>query len=78
MGKSLAQKLINQVREELIDETTRDQVLTFIQNILVYKFPNLTPEEIAAMLNLSDDIEETTYYQSVLKKTKLKGNRSGG
>ncbi|MBO3459488.1 Rpn family recombination-promoting nuclease/putative transposase [Aetokthonos hydrillicola Thurmond2011] len=67
-----AQKLVNKAKKELTDETLLQKVLTFIQSVVVYKFPNLSLEEIEAMLNLSDDIEKTGYYQSVLKKTKLK------
>ncbi|MBD2148146.1 MAG: Rpn family recombination-promoting nuclease/putative transposase [Sphaerospermopsis kisseleviana] len=69
---SLAQKLINQARENLTDEDLRLKVLAFIQGIIVYKFPNLTLEEIQTMLNLGEDIEKTAFYQSILKKTKLK------
>jgi predicted transposase YdaD len=50
----------------------RLKVLAFIQGIIVYKFPNLTLEEIQTMLNLGEDIEKTAFYQSILKKTKLK------
>ncbi|MDF5727254.1 MAG: Rpn family recombination-promoting nuclease/putative transposase [Rhizonema sp. PD38] len=69
---SLAQRLVNKARQELTDENLRLKVLAFIQSIVVYKFPNLTQKEIEAMLNLSDDIEKTGYFQSVLKITKLK------
>ncbi|MGB3649826.1 MAG: hypothetical protein WBA41_01255 [Rivularia sp. (in: cyanobacteria)] len=33
--------------------------------------PNLTQEEIEAMFDLGEDIKNTGYYQSILKKTKL-------
>jgi predicted transposase/invertase (TIGR01784 family) len=69
---ALAQKLVSQAREELTDENLRLKVLAFIQSVIVYKFPNLTLEEIQDMMNLGEDIEKTGYYQSVLKKTKLK------
>ncbi len=68
----LAQKLVSQAREELTEQNLLLKVLTFIQSVVVYKFPNLTKEEIQTMLNLGEDIEKTGYYQSVLKKTKLK------
>ncbi|MEC4812724.1 MAG: Rpn family recombination-promoting nuclease/putative transposase [Scytonema sp. PMC 1069.18] len=69
---ALAQKLVSQARDELTDESLKQKVLAFIQSVIVYKFPNLTLEEIQDMMNLGEDIEKTGYYQSVLKKTKLK------
>ena len=47
-------------------------MLAFIQSIVVIKFPELSKEEIEAMINLGDDIEKTGYYQSVLKEVSLK------
>ena len=47
-------------------------MLAFIQNIVVNKFPELSKEEIEAMINLGDDIEKTGYYQSVKKEVSLK------
>ncbi len=69
---SLVEKLVNKTRKEVSDESLRRKVLAFIQSIVVNKFPNLSREEIEAMINLGDDIEKTGYYQSVLKQTKLK------
>lgn len=43
-------------------------MLEFIQDV-ASKYPNLNPEGIKAMLNLTDDIENTEYYKSVMKKT---------
>lgn len=67
---SSAQKLINQVKEELSDERTREKMLAFIQAIVFYKFSNLSMEEIEAMLDLSE-FKKSRLYQSMLKKTKL-------
>jgi predicted transposase YdaD len=68
---SLAQQLITQARENLTDENLQKKVLAFIQGIVFYKFPNLSVEEIEAMLNL-DEFINTRLYQSILEKTKLK------
>lgn len=67
----LAQKLVNKAKTELTDESIQQKVLAFIQSIIVYKFPNLTQEEIETMFDLGEDIKKTGYYQSILKKTKL-------
>ncbi|MUG94368.1 DUF2887 domain-containing protein [Scytonema sp. UIC 10036] len=68
---ALAKKLIKQAKQELTDESLKQKVLAFIQTVVVYKLPNVSAEEIEAMLNLSDDIKNTAFYQSILKKTKL-------
>ncbi|MEH2192969.1 MAG: Rpn family recombination-promoting nuclease/putative transposase [Nostoc sp.] len=65
---SLAQQLINQARENLLDENLQKKVLAFIQAIIFYKFPNLSLEEIEAMLDL-DAFKNTRLYESILAKT---------
>jgi predicted transposase/invertase (TIGR01784 family) len=67
---SLAQQLINQAKESLTDENLQQKVLAFIQAIVFYKFPNLSLEEIEAMLDL-DEFQNTRLYESILEKTKL-------
>ncbi len=67
---SLAQQLINQTTEELLDERLQQKVIAFIQAIVFYKFPNLTLEEIETMLDLSE-FKKSRLYESVLTKTKL-------
>lgn len=66
----LAQRLIDQVREEVSDEQLKQKFLEFIETIFVYKFPNLTLEEIEAMLDITE-FTNTRFYQSLLEKTKL-------
>lgn len=68
---SLAQQLINQARENLLDENLQKKVLAFIQAIVFYKFPNLALEEIEAMLDL-DEFKTTRLYESIVAKTKPK------
>ncbi|MEH2199685.1 DUF2887 domain-containing protein [Nostoc sp.] len=65
---SLALELINQARENLPDENLQKTVLAFIQGIVFYKFPNLTLEEIEAMLDL-DAFKNTRLYESIVAKT---------
>lgn len=65
----LAQKLISEVKQ-LPDEILRQKVIEFIQAIVVYKFPNLSLEEIQTMLDVSE-FKNTRFYQSILKQTKL-------
>jgi predicted transposase YdaD len=51
---NLAQRLMTQAKEEINDEANQKLVLEFIQSVVVNKFPNLSPEGIKAMLNLTD------------------------
>ncbi len=68
---TLAQRLITKAKEEISDETNQKKVLEFIQSVVVNKFPNLSPEGIKAMLNLTDDIKHTAYYKSVKEEVLL-------
>ncbi|MEH1984446.1 MULTISPECIES: DUF2887 domain-containing protein [unclassified Nostoc] len=64
----LAQQLITQAREDFPDENLQKKVIAFIQAIVFYKFPNLTLEEIEAMLDL-DAFKNTRLYESIVAKT---------
>jgi predicted transposase YdaD len=66
----LAQAIITQVGQVLPDDSLRQKVIEFIQTIVVYKFPNLSREEIEAMLDVSE-FKNTRFYQSILEQTKL-------
>lgn len=68
---SLAQQLIIQAQEDFLDENLQKKVIAFIQAIVFYKFPNLTLEEIEAMLDL-DAFKNTRLYESIVAKTKPK------
>ncbi|MFH7025553.1 MAG: DUF2887 domain-containing protein [Heteroscytonema crispum UTEX LB 1556] len=48
-----AKQLVTKAREELTDAVIQEKVLEFIETILVYKLPNLSREEIEAMLNVN-------------------------
>ena len=58
----LANKLINRARKELAQAKTIKQVLELIETIVIYKFPQLSRQEIEAMLKL-EVIKETKVYQ---------------
>jgi predicted transposase YdaD len=46
----LAKQLVSRAREELTDPLIQQKVIEFIEIIVVYKFPNMSREEIEAML----------------------------
>lgn len=64
-----AKQLVNKAREELTDAIIQEKVLEFIETIFVYKFPNLSREEIEAMLDLSL-IKHTRVYQEAKEEGK--------
>ncbi|MFB2838250.1 Rpn family recombination-promoting nuclease/putative transposase [Floridanema evergladense] len=66
----LAKQLINKTKVELTDVVLQQKVLEFIEAIIVYKFPNLSREEIEAMLNLNL-IRQTKVYQEAKEEGKL-------
>ncbi len=57
----LAKQLAVQVERETAPDLQRD-VVEFIETVLVYKFPQLSREEIEAMFTL-DDLKHTRVYQ---------------
>ena len=71
-----AKKLINKARVELTDTLIQQKVLEFIETIVVYKFPNLSREEIEAMLNLNL-LKQTRVYQEAKAEGKEEGKLEG-
>ncbi|WP_442948890.1 Eco57I restriction-modification methylase domain-containing protein [Nostoc sp.] len=65
-----AKTLINKAKEELTDTLIQRKVLEFIETIVVYKFPNLSREEIETMLNLNL-LKQTKVYQEAKEEGKL-------
>jgi predicted transposase/invertase (TIGR01784 family) len=63
-AKEFAQQLVAQAKQELTDTIIREKVLQFIETIVLYKFPSLTPKEIEAMLNVSL-LKGTRVYQEI-------------
>ncbi|MGB3208140.1 MAG: Rpn family recombination-promoting nuclease/putative transposase [Crinalium sp.] len=68
----VAQQLITQAREQLTDPIVQEKVLQFIETIIIYKFPNLSPKEIEAMLNL-DIIRGTRVYREAKQEGREEG-----
>lgn len=62
--------LISQARQEVADAQTQQQILGFIETIIIYKFPHLSRQEVEAMLGL-DLIKNTRVYQEVQQEAKL-------
>ena len=66
-----ARQLAIQVEQET-PPLQRDQIVEFIETVLVYKFPQLTREEIKAMFTI-DDLKQTRYYQDAIQEGRQEG-----
>lgn len=49
-----ARRLIEQARQEIVIGLSRQEIIELIETIVVYKFPNLSRQEIENMLGLSE------------------------
>ncbi|NEQ69142.1 MAG: Rpn family recombination-promoting nuclease/putative transposase [Symploca sp. SIO2D2] len=66
----LAQNLIEQAQQQLTDEAVQADLINLIETIIVYKLPQKSREEIAAMLGLNE-LKQTRFYQETLLEMKL-------
>ncbi len=57
-----AKQLIDRARQQLIDPQIQQQILEFIETIVIYKFPLLSRHEVEVMLGL-DLIRNTRVYR---------------
>ncbi len=65
-----ARLLIERVQFSETGTLAKNEIIDIITTIAVYKFSQLSREEVEAMLGLS--IEETRIYQDLERQTKLK------
>jgi predicted transposase/invertase (TIGR01784 family) len=71
-----AHQLINQAKQQLVDEGLKQKVVGLIETIMVYKLTDLTTQEIEAMFGL-DELKQTRYFQEVAAKAEEKGKLKG-
>ncbi|WP_265264445.1 Rpn family recombination-promoting nuclease/putative transposase, partial [Spirulina subsalsa] len=72
----LAQKLIQQAQEVLPTSTIQRDIIDLIETIVVYKLPQLSREEIAQMLGLTD-LKQTRFYQEAFEEGRQEGLEQG-
>jgi predicted transposase/invertase (TIGR01784 family) len=69
-------RLVQQAQQELEDVALRQKILGLIETILVYKFTNLSRQELEAMFGL-EELKQTRYFrevaQEVAQQAKLEG-----
>ncbi|MEW6496366.1 MAG: Rpn family recombination-promoting nuclease/putative transposase [Cyanobacteriota bacterium] len=69
-------RLIQQAQRELEDVALRRKVLGLIETILVYKFTNLSRQELEAMFEL-DELKQTRYFREVAEEVAAKAKVEG-
>ena len=72
---TIARKLAEKVEQETNTEL-RDNVVEFIEAVLVYKFPKLTRQEVEAMFSHSD-LKKTRVYQDAMLEGVQIGEQRG-
>lgn len=71
-----ARRLIYQAQQQLTDAAVQRDLINLIETIIVYKLPQKSREEIAAMLNLSE-LKQTRFYQEVKQEGLEEGREEG-
>ncbi|MBH8562973.1 Rpn family recombination-promoting nuclease/putative transposase [Nostoc sp. CENA67] len=67
-----ARQLIEQAKYQFTDALTQQEIIEFIETVVIYKFPRLSREEVEAMLGL-DAIRNTRVFQEAREEGKLEG-----
>jgi len=71
-----AQALLNQTIQQLVQPSRQQDIIELIESIVVYKFPQLSRQEIATMLGV-EDLKQTRFYQEVFAEGKQEGKQEG-
>nr|WP_293296746.1 MULTISPECIES: Rpn family recombination-promoting nuclease/putative transposase [unclassified Microcoleus] len=66
-AENFAIDLARQAETEISDSTVRENFINLLETIILYKLPQKTREEIAAMLSLSD-LKKTRVYQEIFEE----------
>jgi len=73
---NLAIDLARQAQVEIPNVSLRDNFINLLETIIVYKLPQKSREEIAAMFSLSD-LKNTRFYQEVFTEGRVEGRVEG-
>ena len=71
-----AKQLISQARQQIAEEQIQQQIIEFIETIVIYKFPLLSRQEVEVMLGL-DLIRNTKVYQEAFAEGEQQGRLAG-
>ena len=72
-----AKQLLNQAKQTAIADLSQKAIIELIETIVVYKFPQLSRQEIEQMLHLSD-LKQTKVYQEALAEGLEQGKQQAG
>ena len=64
---ALGKQLIQRAREQPLPNLSTETILNILETIIFYKFPNLTPQEIADMFAISD-LKKTRFYAEAYRE----------
>ena len=64
-------RLISQARQQLTEELTQQKILDIVETILMYKFADLSREELQVMLGL-DEFKQSRLYQDIKDEGEIK------
>jgi predicted transposase/invertase (TIGR01784 family) len=71
---TIARDLINRISQEIDTSAKQQQLLEIIETILVYKFPQMSRQEIEDMFGLSD-LQQTRVYQEAKQEGRQEGRQ---
>jgi predicted transposase/invertase (TIGR01784 family) len=68
--------MFHRLREERDAGTISPEIIEFVETVLVYKFPQISREEMESMFDL-DDLKHTRIYQEALQEGRAEGQLKG-
>ena len=71
-----ARHLFERAKQELKDTAQARKILELVETVIIYKFPNLSRQEIEQMLGLSE-LKQTKVYQQALAEGREEGREQG-
>ena len=71
-----APTLVGEIRTKIGNQNVSQDIMELIETVLLYKFKNLSRQEIEAMFTLAD-LKETRVYQEAFAEGKLEGEQKG-
>jgi predicted transposase/invertase (TIGR01784 family) len=69
-------RLVNRVQTEATNQLEKQKIIEFIETVVLYKLPNLSKEELAAMF-ATDDLRKTRFAQEMKEEGIAEGKAEG-
>jgi predicted transposase/invertase (TIGR01784 family) len=73
---NFARQLLNKAKQEIADETIKEQIIELIETIVLYKFPQMSRQELETMFGFNE-LKQTRYFQDVAQEAKEEGRQEG-